>query len=147
MLDLGLSVFALREGFSLSFIIWTALFCLASRACHVYPLTYVLNRTVRKHSEITRNQQHMIWYSGLRGAVAFALAKSFPGEKQNEVIATTMLIILISIFLMGGGTVSMLNLLQIPRLTVRSCYSCCYWPAPMSPLTHFLLVLSPSFPW
>lgn len=114
-------MFALREGFNLGFIIWTALFCLAARACHVYPLTYLLNITSRKNNEITRNQQHMIWYSGLRGAVAFALAKSFPGEKQNEVIATTMVIILLSIFVMGGGTVSMLSLLKIPRLTVSDC--------------------------
>lgn len=88
----------------------------------MYPLTYLLNITSRKNNEITRNQQHMIWYSGLRGAVAFALAKSFPGEKQNEVIATTMVIVLLSIFVMGGGTVSMLSLLKIPRLTVSDCH-------------------------
>lgn len=116
-LNLGLTVFALRAGFSFSFIFWTAAFCLLGRACHVYPLTYLLNLGPRKNNPITMNQQHMIWYSGLRGAVAFALAKGFPGEKQNEIIATTMVIILISIFVMGGGTVAMLNRLNIPRLT------------------------------
>jgi NhaP-type Na+/H+ or K+/H+ antiporter len=84
----------------------------------VYPLTYLVNRG-RKENPITMNQQHMIWYSGLRGAVAFALAKSFPGEKQNVVIATSMIIILLSIFVMGGGTVAMLKMCDIPRLTVR----------------------------
>ncbi|TMW56573.1 hypothetical protein Poli38472_006583 [Pythium oligandrum] len=115
-LNLGLTVFALRSGYHFSFIFWTALFCLVARACHVYPLTFVLNLG-RKENPITRNQQHMIWYSGLRGAVAFALAKSFPGEKQNEVIATTLVIVLLSIFVMGGGTVAMLDYLGIPRLT------------------------------
>jgi NhaP-type Na+/H+ or K+/H+ antiporter len=117
--DLGLTVFALRTGYSFSFIFWTACFCLFGRACHVYPLTALLNWGPRKSNPITRNQQHMIWYSGLRGAVAFALAKNFPGEKQNEVLATTMIIILLSIFVMGGGTVAMLKKLDIPRLTVR----------------------------
>ncbi|KAJ0399487.1 hypothetical protein P43SY_003364 [Pythium insidiosum] len=115
-LNLGLTVFALRTGYTFSFIIWTAMFCLVGRACHVYPLTALVNLG-RKGNPITRNQQHMIWYSGLRGAVAFALAKSFPGEKQNEIIATTMVIILASIFVMGGGTVAMLRILEIPRLT------------------------------
>lgn len=117
-LDLGLSVFALQNGYNIIFITFTALFCLIARACNVYPLTALLNKR-KGVAEITRNQQHMIWYSGLRGAVAFALAKSFPGEKRNEIIATTMIIILLSIFVMGGGTVSMLNFLKIPRLTVR----------------------------
>ncbi|DBA00023.1 TPA: hypothetical protein N0F65_002026 [Lagenidium giganteum] len=115
-LNLGLSVFALHNGYNFMFIFWTLLFCLIARACHVYPLTHLLNK--RKDApKITMNQQHMIWYSGLRGAVAFALAKSFPGEKQTEVIATTMIIILVTIFIMGGGTVAMLKMLDIPRLT------------------------------
>lgn len=119
VIDLGLSVFALSDGYSFSMIFWTFIFILIARACHVYPLTYLLNKG-RADNPITKNQQHMIWFSGLRGAVAFALAKSFPGEKQNEVVATAMMIILISIFVMGGGTVAMLNKLDIPRLTVRS---------------------------
>jgi sodium/hydrogen exchanger 8 len=117
--DLGLTVFALPSmGYSFSFIFWTALFCLVGRAAHVYPLTAILNRGPRKNNPITMNQQHMIWYSGLRGAVAFALAKGFPGEKKNEVLATAMVIVLLSIFFMGGGTVAMLDKLKIPRLTV-----------------------------
>nr|CCA25723.1 Monovalent Cation:Proton Antiporter1 (CPA1) Family putative [Albugo laibachii Nc14] len=115
-LNLGLSVFALQNGYNIIFIVFTAVFCLIARACNVYPLTALLNKR-KGAAKITRNQQHMIWYSGLRGAVAFALAKSFPGEKRNEIIATTMIIILLSIFVMGGGTVSMLNALKIPRLT------------------------------
>jgi hypothetical protein len=116
--DLGLSVFALIEYYQFWFVFWTAVFCLVGRACHVYPLSYLLNKRAGA-TPISRNQQHMIWYSGLRGAVAFALSKSFPGEKQNEVTATAMIIILMSIFFMGGGTVGMLNKLGIPRLTVR----------------------------
>lgn len=111
-------MFALIEYYKFWFVFWTAVFCLVGRACHVYPLTYLLNKRAGA-TQITMNQQHMIWYSGLRGAVAFALSKSFPGEKQNEVTATAMVIILLSIFCMGGGTVAMLNKLGIPMLTVR----------------------------
>lgn len=118
VIDLGLSVFALIEYYKFWFVFWTAIFCLVGRACHVYPLTFILNKRPNA-TQITMNQQHMIWYSGLRGAVAFALSKSFPGEKQNEVTACAMIIILLSIFVMGGGTVATLNKLGIPRLTVR----------------------------
>jgi NhaP-type Na+/H+ or K+/H+ antiporter len=60
----------------------------------------------------------MINFSGLRGAVAFALALSFPGTHRDEWVATTMLIVLATVFVMGGGTVPMLDYLKIRRLKV-----------------------------
>lgn len=117
-LNLGLSAFGLTEYYRFWLVFWMAFFCLLSRGFAVYPLTFVLNK--RKNSPtITMNQQHMIWYSGMRGAVAFALSKSFPGEKRQKVVATTMIVVLLSIFFMGGGTVAMLNRMGIPRLTAE----------------------------
>ncbi|RLN64270.1 hypothetical protein BBJ29_004492 [Phytophthora kernoviae] len=115
-LNLGLSAFGLTEHYRFWLVFWMATFCLLSRACAIYPLTFVLNKR-KNATPITMNQQHMIWYSGMRGAVAFALSKSFPGEKRNEIVATAMIVVLLSIFVMGGGTVSMLDHMGIPRLT------------------------------
>lgn len=114
-LNLGLSVFSLKTGYHLGMILCTLCFCLFARAAHVYPLSAWLNRNAK--DPITKNQQHMLWFSGLRGAVAFALASSFPGEHKEYIIATTMVIVLVTVFIMGGGTVVMLDHLSIARLT------------------------------
>ncbi|KAF1775557.1 Phosphatidylinositol-4-phosphate 5-kinase, N-terminal domain [Phytophthora cactorum] len=110
--------FGLTEYYRFWLIFWMATFCLFSRGCAVYPLSYVLN--LRKNAaKITLNQQHVIWYGGMRGAVAFALSKSFPGEKRPEIVATTLIVVLLSIIIMGGGTVAVLDKCGIPRLTAE----------------------------
>ena len=80
-LNLGLSVFALHywESYYTSLIVWSLLLCLLGRAMHVYPLSFLINKSRREvDTRITMNKQHMLWFSGLRGAVAFACAKVFP---------------------------------------------------------------------
>lgn len=47
----------------------------------MYPISRVLNKSLAE--PLTMNQQHMLWFSGLRGAVAYALASSFPGEHRD----------------------------------------------------------------
>ncbi len=42
------------------------------RALNIYPLSFILN--LGRKSKITMNIQHMMFLSGLRGAIAFALA-------------------------------------------------------------------------
>lgn len=58
----------------------------------------------------------MVMFSGLRGAVAFALANIFPDELGNRelFIATTMIIVLLTIFIMGGLTQAALIYLKVP---------------------------------
>ncbi|DAZ92540.1 TPA: hypothetical protein N0F65_012770 [Lagenidium giganteum] len=114
-LNLGLCVFSVQHGYHFGLIFWALLFCFIGRAAHVYPLSAWLNRSLKV--PITANQQHMLWFSGLRGAVAFALASSFPGEHREDIVATTMVIVLVTVFAMGGGTVAMLDRLKIVRLT------------------------------
>ena len=58
----------------------------------------------------------MVMFSGLRGAVAFALANIFPDELGHRelFIATTMIIVLLTIFIMGGLTQTALIYLKVP---------------------------------
>ena len=58
---------------------------------------------------------HMLWYAGLRGAVAYACAREFPNVygHNDEFTFTTIIIVLIMIILMGGGTEPLLNRLDI----------------------------------
>lgn len=114
-LNLGLTVFSLKSGYHFGLIFWSMVACFLGRALNVYPLSFVLNRTLPE--PITPNQQHMLWFSGLRGAVAFALASSFPGKHRDHILATTMVIVLFTVFFMGGGTVKTLDRFKINRLT------------------------------
>lgn len=57
---------------------------------------------------------HMLWFSGLRGAVSYGLARMFPQtENQSIFIATTMFIVLTTTFVLGGATESALQFLNI----------------------------------
>jgi len=117
-LDLGLSVFRLdyRDDYHGSLIFWAVLLCLLGRAIHVYPLSHLLNRSRREHHGcIEPNKQHMLWFSGLRGAVAFACAQVFPDANGHREVflITTMMIVLLTVFTMGCATVPVLELLDI----------------------------------
>jgi len=75
----------MESGYNVKFILWTILACLISRACQIYPLSWILN--IRRKKKIAGNQQHMLWFSGLRGAIAFSLSLSFPGQyKQVSIL-------------------------------------------------------------
>ncbi|EQC31405.1 sodium/hydrogen exchanger 3 [Saprolegnia diclina VS20] len=117
-LNLGLAVFSMQQGFHFSFAFWTLFGCLAGRALHVYPLSYVINSRKTPERQIPKATQHMLWFSGLRGALCFALALEWPNELQRHyIINVTMVIVLITLFIGGGATVPVLNYLQIKRLS------------------------------
>ncbi|KAK8830572.1 hypothetical protein WA577_004302, partial [Blastocystis sp. JDR] len=56
----------------------------------------------------------MMVHSGLRGAVSYSLALTFPSHNQTEVTRVTMWLIIITIFIQGCSTYDMLHLLKIP---------------------------------
>lgn len=57
----------------------------------------------------------MLWFSGLRGAMAFALAMDLRNRTSNGPIflTTTLIIVLITVVVLGGLTTKMLELLNI----------------------------------
>lgn len=58
---------------------------------------------------------HMMWFSGLRGAVSYGLVRTFPdSENKATIVLTTMLLILLTTFLLGGTTEMVLNALNVP---------------------------------
>lgn len=58
---------------------------------------------------------HLIWFSGLRGAVSYGLVKLFPDtESRPTFVVTTMFIVLLTTFLLGGTTEIALKFLGIP---------------------------------
>lgn len=69
----------------------------------------------RQDLKIHWNTAHMLWFSGLRGAVAYACAKTFPNNLGNRTpfVITTMVIVLVTVFLLGGTTEIALDALDI----------------------------------
>ena len=61
------------------------------------------------------NFMHFLWFSGLRGAVAYACACRFPDlfGHRDEIIGATMVIVLVTIIFMGGMTEALMETLQI----------------------------------
>jgi sodium/hydrogen exchanger 8 len=61
------------------------------------------------------NFMHVLWFAGLRGAVAYACARDFPDLYGNndEVVAATMVIVLVTVIIMGGFCEPLLHLLNI----------------------------------
>ena len=58
---------------------------------------------------------HMLWFAGLRGAVAYACAKNYPDifGHRKDFVDTTIAIVLFTIFVFGGTTEMALNALDI----------------------------------
>ncbi|GMI08508.1 hypothetical protein TrLO_g4671 [Triparma laevis f. longispina] len=65
--------------------------------------------------QIPMKTQHMLVFSGLRGAVAFACASNFPDKNGNRdaILLVTMFVVLISVFVLGSSTSKVLELLEI----------------------------------
>jgi NhaP-type Na+/H+ or K+/H+ antiporter len=78
-------------------------------------LRRMLTPAKRLDKVIPLNFMHVLWFAGLRGAVAYACARDFPDLYGNndEVVAATMVIVLITIIIMGGVCEPLLYMLGI----------------------------------
>jgi len=113
---LGLGTFLFEGNYSLPLIFAAVLGCLLGRAAHVYPLSAVVN-CCSKSEKLRMNEQHMVCFAGLRGAIAFICAFSFPQtshlQHRYDVIRTTTVIVGLSLLGMGWPTSAMMRLLDI----------------------------------
>eukprot|EP00908_Phaeocystis_cordata_P000385 Transcript_10407.p1 GENE.Transcript_10407~~Transcript_10407.p1 ORF type:complete len:694 (-),score=239.82 Transcript_10407:94-2175(-) len=74
--------------------------CLLGRLVNVFALSALLNAT--RKPQITLRMQAFLWFAGLRGAIAYALAQRFPPDSQPAVVSTTMLLVLATTLGLGG---------------------------------------------
>lgn len=63
---------------SVEFIVLTICLCLISRAVATFPLTCAINVFRSPRNKIGFHEQAVIWFSGLRGAIALALYAAAP---------------------------------------------------------------------
>ena len=117
-LQIGLNIILVQEnggsgGTSAEFFAITFVACLVGRAANVFPLSFVLNRFRPAGDQIQLRTQGQMWHAGLRGAIAFASALSFPSQNRDAIVWATASVCLATIFIMGPTTTPSLRLLGI----------------------------------
>ncbi|CAM9794167.1 unnamed protein product [Lampetra planeri] len=118
---LGLAIFSFPHKFEISFVIWCIVLILVGRAINIYPLSFLLN-FFRDH-KITPKMQFIMWFSGLRGAIPYALSLHLqlePLEKRQLIGTTTIVIVLFTILLLGGATMPLVKYMDIDEASART---------------------------
>ncbi|KAJ3203903.1 hypothetical protein HDU82_006225, partial [Entophlyctis luteolus] len=128
-LGLGLLSFGSKASYDPLMIIFACVAILVSRT-HVFVILGIKNLLLKHqakdalHPEATTspvpmNQQILIWFSGLRGAVAFALGvtfleqDAFTEEAKASIFGTTVMVVVLTVLVIGGLTPYMLVWLGI----------------------------------
>ncbi|CAG7905011.1 unnamed protein product [Brassica rapa] len=87
------------------------------RAANVFGCGYLVNLARPAHRKIPMTHQKALWYSGLRGAMAFALAlqsvHELPDGHGQTIFTATTAIVVVTVLLIGGSTGTMLEALEV----------------------------------
>ncbi|DBA04696.1 TPA: hypothetical protein N0F65_012279, partial [Lagenidium giganteum] len=109
---LGLSVVAYSGYFTWDwlFIFVSLIACLIARFCNVFPLCALAN--VGRKEKIPWSYMIVIWFAGLRGAIAFALALNVTTSNQHRtgvIQSSTLFIVMFTTLVFGMGTSPLLR--------------------------------------
>ncbi|XP_055330823.1 Na(+)/H(+) exchanger beta-like [Paramacrobiotus metropolitanus] len=99
------------------FVLWTLLFCIVYRFIGVFGLTWLANK-INRMRKVNLEEQFIMAYGGLRGAIAFALvnllqAKHFPHREM--LVTTTVVVILFTVFIQGTTIKPLVKQLRIRK--------------------------------
>ncbi|XBI80647.1 hypothetical protein VPH35_089753 [Triticum aestivum] len=99
------------------FIIFSIIFIIVARAANVFSCAYLVNISRPEHRRIPLNHQKALCFSGLRGAMAFALAlqsvHELPEGHGKTILTATTAIVVLTVLLIGGSTGTMLEALDV----------------------------------
>ncbi|KAJ8716118.1 hypothetical protein PYW08_013403 [Mythimna loreyi] len=117
---LGLAIFSFRHRVEPALVVWSIVMCLVGRAANIFPLALLCNK-FREH-KITKKMMFIMWFSGLRGAISYALSLhlGFSDETRHVIITTTLIIVLFTTLFFGGSTMPLLKFLRANKKTKRS---------------------------
>ncbi|KAH6932438.1 hypothetical protein HPB50_005911 [Hyalomma asiaticum] len=98
---LGIVLVNKRHVWNTGFVVWSAALCLVYRFLTVFGLTYIVNM-VGRVKKINLEEQFIMAYGGLRGAVAFSLVIMLSACKFHNYemfVTTTLVIVLFTVFI------------------------------------------------
>ncbi|XP_054720278.1 Na(+)/H(+) exchanger protein 7-like isoform X2 [Uloborus diversus] len=102
------------------FVLWSTGLCLIVRFGSVFLLTYCANKLERTH-KINTEEQFIMAYGGLRGAVAFSLVVMLDDiEHKNLFTTATLFIVLFTVFIQGATVKPLVDLLKIRRVSAKT---------------------------
>ena len=87
---------------------------IVARAAHLYPLLGLCNLCAGPDNQVPLGYQTVVWWGGLRGAIAVALAVQLRGPNASLIRAVTMLVVVTTTFVLGGTTKSALDAFRVP---------------------------------
>ncbi|GLE06288.1 hypothetical protein PINS_up015535 [Pythium insidiosum] len=96
-----------------TFIILAIIFCLVSRLFNSFPFSWLAN--LGRTTKIPTKMQLVLWFAGLRGAIAFALSQNMPGPNQDVYVTTTLSVVVFTTLVCGGLTEPLLTYTQLKR--------------------------------
>jgi NhaP-type Na+/H+ or K+/H+ antiporter len=97
---LGMSAFIGHHTWHVGFTFTTIVAILIGRALNVFPIAWLLNR--HAHLQLSLQEQAVMWFSGLRGAISYCLATNAPSA--SLLAPCTLAVVLITTVFFGGGT-------------------------------------------
>ncbi|XP_064615357.1 probable Na(+)/H(+) antiporter nhx-9 isoform X2 [Liolophura sinensis] len=115
-LFLGLSLVSAEHNFQVGFVLWAILLTLVYRFIITFGLSFLLNKDRYRVRKISLQEQFIISYGGLRGAVAFSLVGLLqPGEVQNRnmFVTATLAVIIFTVFVQGITIKPLVRLLEV----------------------------------
>ncbi|KAI9491255.1 sodium/hydrogen exchanger 3 [Zychaea mexicana] len=115
---LGVNLFTQTElDYKPLFILATTIIICVARYVSVAPLSMLINAVCRalgkSEKVLPRSHQLMLFWAGLRGAVAFALSSGLVGDSAPAMRTTILAVVVLTVLLFGGTTNRMLQLLEI----------------------------------
>ncbi|XP_037462207.1 sodium/hydrogen exchanger 6-like [Triticum dicoccoides] len=115
---MGFDIAMERQSWShIGFIFFSVIFILVARAANVFSCAFLVNMVRPPQRQISRQYQQALWYSGLRGAMAFALAlqsvHDLPDGHGQTILSATISIVVLTVLLIGGSTSTMLEALHV----------------------------------
>ncbi|XP_071452344.1 probable Na(+)/H(+) antiporter nhx-9 [Hetaerina americana] len=113
-LFLGTVLFSYKHDLASGFIYWSILLCLICRFIGVFVLTAISNMFRMKRIQL--QEQFIMAYGGLRGAVGFSLVIMLNDEEtkaRSVYVTTTLAVILFTVFIQGATIKPLVKVLNI----------------------------------
>lgn len=117
---MGMGVFTGRfQTFDINFSVIALIACWIGRLLNIVPLSWLANLGRKGQQVITPQHQAVLWFAGLRGAIAFALSENMPGPHKEVYATGTLSICIFTTLVCGGFTARILTIFGMKEDQMR----------------------------